>query len=41
MARLVAHEVDHLRSVLCRDHLPIPIEQYRGTGRTSDYNGST
>ncbi|EWM11616.1 formylmethionine deformylase [Kutzneria sp. 744] len=37
LARLVAHEVDHLHGVLCRDHLPpgrepIPVEQYRGTG---------
>nr|WP_246457727.1 peptide deformylase [Saccharopolyspora gloriosae] len=37
VARLVAHEVDHLYGVLCRDHLapdvtPIPVEQYRGTG---------
>lgn len=37
VARLVAHEVDHLHGILCRDHMregvrPIPVEQYRGTG---------
>ncbi len=37
VARLVAHEIDHLHGVLCRDHLapsvqPIPVDQYRGTG---------
>lgn len=37
IARLVAHEIDHLHGVLCRDHLtpgvqPIPVEQYRGIG---------
>ncbi|MEO7193722.1 MAG: peptide deformylase, partial [Pseudonocardiaceae bacterium] len=37
VARLVAHEVDHLHGILCRDHLregvaPVPIEQYHGTG---------
>jgi len=37
VARLVAHEVDHLRGVLCRDLLPdgvgpIPISEYKGTG---------
>ncbi|MFD1147966.1 peptide deformylase [Saccharothrix hoggarensis] len=42
VARLVAHEVDHLHGVLCRDHLPegsapIPVEQYRGTGQSWDY----
>ncbi|APU18744.1 peptide deformylase [Actinoalloteichus sp. GBA129-24] len=46
IARLVAHEIDHLHGVLCRDHLPegtvpIPIEQYRGTGRTWDYDSRT
>ncbi len=45
MARLVAHEVDHLHGTLCRDHLPdgrqpIPVEQYRGTGQTWNYSGS-
>ncbi|MGM1060640.1 peptide deformylase [Saccharothrix sp. Mg75] len=43
MARLVAHEVDHLHGILCHDHLPdgrqpTPIEQYRGTGHTWAYN---
>ncbi|MGW5789216.1 peptide deformylase [Saccharopolyspora sp. NPDC003752] len=42
IARLVAHEVDHLHGVLCRDHLepgtqPITIEQYRGTGTSWHY----
>jgi peptide deformylase len=42
VARLVAHEADHLHGVLCRDHLPegaspIPVEQYRGTGQTWHY----
>ncbi|MEV8442123.1 peptide deformylase [Actinosynnema sp. NPDC051121] len=46
MARLVAHEVDHLHGTLCHDHLPegrqpIPIEQYRGTGQTWNYTGSS
>ncbi|GAA1311745.1 peptide deformylase [Saccharothrix xinjiangensis] len=46
MARLVAHEVDHLHGTLCHDHLPegrhpIPIEQYRGTGQTWNYSGSS
>ncbi|WP_433264712.1 peptide deformylase [Actinosynnema sp. CS-041913] len=45
MARLVAHEVDHLHGTLCRDLLPhgrqpIPVEQYRGTGHTWTYGGS-
>lgn len=36
-ARLVLHEVDHLRGVLLRERLlpgeePIPLSQYRGTG---------
>ena len=42
LARLVAHEVDHLHGVLCRDHLPvsrepIPVEQYRGSGTAWNY----
>lgn len=42
LARLVAHEVDHLHGVLCRDHLPpgrdpIPVEQYRGAGSAWNY----
>ena len=37
IARLVAHEVDHLHGILCSDRMregaqPIPVEQYRGTG---------
>ncbi|MGI9002017.1 MAG: peptide deformylase [Pseudonocardia sp.] len=44
VARLVAHEIDHLHGILCRDHLadgtpPIPVEQYRGTGQTWNYSG--
>jgi peptide deformylase len=43
VARLVAHEVDHLHGVLCKDHLgdgqaPIPVEQYKGTGSGWRYN---
>lgn len=42
IARLVAHEIDHLHGILCRDHLPtgthaVPVEQYRGTGTTWKY----
>ena len=42
IARLVAHEVDHLCGVLCLDHLlpevhPIPVEQYRGSGANWHY----
>lgn len=42
IARLVAHEVDHLHGVLCSDHMregatPIPVEQYRGTGTSWNY----
>lgn len=42
-ARLVAHEIDHLHGILCRDHLPpgaqpIPVEQYRGTGTGWQYH---
>ncbi|PZS19390.1 MAG: hypothetical protein DLM60_10105 [Pseudonocardiales bacterium] len=42
IARLVAHEVDHLHGILCRDHLregvqPVPVEQYRGTGTSWHY----
>ncbi|MGH3866743.1 MAG: hypothetical protein ACRDQ4_11505 [Pseudonocardiaceae bacterium] len=38
----VAHEVDHLHGILCRDHLregvqPVPVEQYRGTGTSWHY----
>ena len=42
LARLVAHEVDHLHGILCLDRLPpavapIPISQYRGTGQSWRY----
>ena len=42
MARLVAHELDHLNGVLYRERmrpgvLPIPVEEYRGTGRQWQY----
>jgi peptide deformylase len=43
IARLVAHEIDHLYGILCSDHMrdgrkPIPIEQYRGTGKRWHYS---
>ncbi|MEU9167664.1 peptide deformylase [Streptomyces sp. NPDC048420] len=42
MARLVAHEVDHLDGVLYRDRMrpdirPIPVEEYRETGKRWQY----
>lgn len=42
LARLVAHEVDHLHGVLYRSRMrpgvtPIPIQEYRGTGQTWRY----
>lgn len=42
MARLVAHEVDHLHGHLYTDRMrpgvtPIPVEQYRGTGKAWTY----
>ncbi len=42
MARLVAHEVDHLFGVLYRSRMrpgvePIPISEYRGTGTSWKY----
>ena len=42
VARLVAHEVDHLHATLYLDHLkpgvePISVEQYRGTGTAWAY----
>lgn len=42
VARLVAHEVDHLHGHLYTDRMrddidPIPVEQYRGTGTTWKY----
>nr|BFE51451.1 hypothetical protein GCM10017745_48780 [Saccharothrix mutabilis subsp. capreolus] len=46
MARLVAHEIDHLNGILRRDHLPdgrqpIPVEHYTGTGRSWNYQPTT
>ncbi|MGI8815142.1 MAG: peptide deformylase [Pseudonocardia sp.] len=42
VARLVAHEIDHLHGLLYTDQMragvePIPVEQYRGTGSTWKY----
>ncbi|MFC6010612.1 peptide deformylase [Nocardia lasii] len=42
IARLVAHEVDHLHATLYRDHLrpgvePISVERYRGAGMNWTY----
>ncbi|WP_218024386.1 peptide deformylase [Nocardia lijiangensis] len=42
VARLVAHEVDHLHGKLYLDHMrpgaePIPVEQYRATGKNWTY----
>ena len=42
MARLVAHEIDHLNgrlytSRMREDIRPIPVSEYRGTGRTWAY----
>lgn len=42
IARLVAHEIDHLHGIFSRDHLPtgsypVPVEQYRGTGTAWHY----
>jgi peptide deformylase len=42
LARLVAHEVDHLFGVLCKDRMrpgvePIPVTEYRGTGQQWHY----
>ncbi|WP_377272100.1 peptide deformylase [Peterkaempfera sp. SMS 1(5)a] len=44
-ARLVGHEIDHLEGVLCTARMrprvdPVPVSQYRGTGRTWTYEGS-
>ncbi len=44
MARLVAHEIDHLNGVLYRERMrpgidPIPVAQYKGTGQTWSYQG--
>ncbi|CAM3815405.1 peptide deformylase [Nocardiopsis rhodophaea] len=42
LARLVAHEVDHLNGVVYTQRMrqgvaPIPVEEYRGTGRPWEY----
>lgn len=42
LARLLAHEIDHLDDPLYTDRMrpgihPIPVEEYRGTGRTWHY----
>ncbi|MFW5420735.1 peptide deformylase [Nocardiopsis sp. CNT-189] len=42
LARLVAHEVDHLHGIVYTRHMrpglsPIPVEEYRGTGRPWRY----
>ncbi|MCD0485626.1 peptide deformylase [Streptacidiphilus sp. ASG 303] len=44
VARLVAHEIDHLEGVLYTTRMrpgvePIPVSQYRGTGRIWSYEG--
>lgn len=41
-ARLVAHEIDHLNGIMYRDRMrpgvePIPVSEYKGTGRTWRY----
>lgn len=46
LARLVAHEVDHLHGMTYKDRMaegsaPIPVEEYRGTGRSWSYDRST
>jgi peptide deformylase len=43
LARLVAHEIDHLNGTLYRDRMrpgaePISVEEYRGTGTTWTYD---
>jgi peptide deformylase len=45
MARLVAHEVDHLHGMLYRQRMregvdPIPVAEYRGTGHGWSYDQS-
>jgi hypothetical protein len=42
MARLVAHEVDHLNGILYTSRMregisPIPVAEYRGTGHAWSY----
>src|SRR5258708_4196024 len=44
-ARLVAHEIDHLRGVLYRTRMPpgsdlIPVAEYKGTGRQWAYDAT-
>ncbi|MFE9244418.1 peptide deformylase [Nocardiopsis sp. NPDC006938] len=46
LARLVAHEVDHLHGVTYKDRMaegvsPIPVEEYRGTGKSWSYDQGT
>lgn len=46
MARLVAHEIDHLNGMLYRERMragvePIPVAQYKGTGQKWSYQGAT
>lgn len=46
VARLVAHEVDHLHGTLYRERMrtgvdPIPVSEYRGTGSRWSYGGET
>lgn len=45
LARLVAHEVDHLHGVLYRTRMregvqPIPVAEYRGTGKSWNYGSN-
>jgi peptide deformylase len=44
VARLVAHEIDHLEGVLYRSRMqpgvePIPVSEYQGTGKKWQYRG--
>jgi peptide deformylase len=46
LARLVAHEIDHLFGLLYRSRMrpgiePIPVSQYKGTGQQWGYRGGT
>jgi peptide deformylase len=43
LARLAAHEIDHLHGVLCRERMrpgvdPIPVTEYHGTGHRWRYS---
>lgn len=43
LARLVAHEVDHLHGMTYKARMvegvsPIPVEEYRGTGKSWSYD---